>query len=271
MAIIHPGTPSSLLTELAEATPTWLLGDARSVSPLSPEATNSRWAFYPGSDIDGTPIRVFASTRACHFFVYADVGTDVERFARNALERGLLGYDMIREIPAVIPARPGFPDRLPGESPTSHEGRLQGARFYAGLRGKDDPRLDAVRPTEFEATFYVFERGQNFPDGHGADRIALLFVHGEAVDFFFRTIQMGWAPPFAILLRRYMSYDFVRDPSLWEVAEAHRAGPRYILGDIGEPDIDEPWHGYCAATSLPDAGSRAGDRLYQRWGSALRR
>jgi hypothetical protein len=232
---MYPASPGDMLAAEVEEMPIWMSGHVDRIEPWSPEALRSRWTFYPGSGLNGTPIKALASVRACHFFVYVDLRTGLDEICDEVRERGLLGYDVLRAEPIRLPLPSMFPRQLAGESGEAHRRRREFVECWTGNHIPD------------EAAFFVFERSRSAPVNHGADRIALLFVRGEAVDFFSRACRLGQTAPYAMWLRPYMGYDFVRDASLWEVAKMHDALPRWVLGNLPSNETGRPWNEYSMA------------------------
>ena len=155
-----------VLSQHAEPCPGWL----QAVNPGGPlplrEFLAERTVFYPGSYLDGHPIKVFGSARAAHCFVYADYWLERERVVA-AIEgelpgAGLRGY---RPVTRFDLKRADF------------EVRWNPAQSQFAPRTAPWSYKSAVKPY---ALLQVWERVPDMGPQWGADRLALLMLGADA-------------------------------------------------------------------------------------------
>jgi len=224
------------MLQFREPVPSWLM-DFRPGDPLCwDDLVQSRVFFYPGSGLDGCPLKVFGASHACHCFIYADHAIPNEGVyaaaARNEL--GVLGYDVIATSPVHL-SRSAAHDG-PGAASLPSDGPERG-------------------------TFVVLERTSTYGEGHGPRRLAWLFLESEAVRAFLIIHCARRAAPFATLLRRYMGYDFIHEGDLESAARQHHCFPEFIQGP---PDDQIDWHGRWQGYARV-AGGVVGEAIYRRW------
>ena len=231
------------LRALREDIPAWL-DQFHEGDPFSrQEFFGSRVVYYPGSGIDGHPVKLFGSTHSAHCFVYADYGV-----TRPALEaelghpqHGFLGYHTLSRLQLLET------DLVP---------RGWTAHIHAGEVPLDRYRFGAVAAAPF-GFLEVLERDREFADNHGARRLAILFLGADGIAAYDALFcqGLGHSLPFAVVLQDHGfggNYDrFGRDSLLERIARDCDVFPRCQL--VAENTV--PWQGF---ERVPDVGGDPG-------------
>lgn len=179
--------PGELLQQYRAPLPSWLLDDP--TSRFCREAFfSSRVVFYPGSGLDGQPVKLFGGSHAAHCFVYVDQSTSAERLRaelRDTSPGRFRGYRVLMctglEERQLSPM--GWTQHL------SATEVLECRRFQTGF----------TRPF---GMYVVLEREPAYNDQHGPVLIAILFLGADA----FATFDAIWCqgqftPPYAIVVQ----------------------------------------------------------------------
>ena len=241
----------------------------------------SRTVYYPGSGEDGQPLRLCNRSRSAHCFVYVDHG---DEYGQDAFGQGLLvpkhdpsgyrsrirGYGLARWEPVPVDVlRPGGWTRNPG----CHE-----------LTGVDLERREdlgkVLGPRETFAFFAVMDRTDDFGDGHGAPRLAILFIGGDGFAFYDALYCQGdgTPPPFLATIQDHGfggNWDrFGRDGLLERIAGESGVLPEFLLvGESRSRRKPEPlrnhWKNYTNTEADAEPGGMHGipRRLFRREGA----
>lgn len=215
--------------------PTWLEEFGPESAFRSQDFFGSRVVYYPGSGVDGHPVKVFGSTHSAHCFVYADYGLSQAQL-ETALEdsrKRFRGYHSIARVrlreSELVPE--GWTSHLRGDAVDPQ--RVQLARVAARV---------ATAPFGF---LEILERDRELDDSHGAHRIAVLFLGADGVAAFDALFcQRPGMAPFAVVLQDHGfggNHDsFGGGGSLEQVAMDCGALPPWLLVAHGTV----PWHGF---------------------------
>lgn len=242
------------LSQHAQDCPTWL----QAVTPEGPPPLrtflNERTVFYPGCGLDGHAMKVFASARAAHCFVYADYGVqrDVVVAAIDSGRRGssLRGYRPVARFdlsPQDFPVRwgPGVSRFAPREKPLTY--------------------ANAVRPYAF---LQVWERLPDVAPSWGADRLALLMLGADAHAVYEALFcQPGGATQLYGLLLQDHGFGgnyapFGRDGLTARMAAHYQVFPEWQL--VADANT-RAWDGYARVADVePSFGSGRHRFLYHR-------
>ena len=222
----------SYLQSLAEPIPSWL----DRFEPGQPfprdQFFGSRVVFYPGSELDGQPVHLFAATQCAHCFVYVDYGVEQHRLERallNPLEK-FRGYHHFARVQLT-------PKDLAPTVWRSHVSPDEARDIPAGFA--------PVRQSPF-AFLQVLERDHDLTDAHGPRRLAILFIGGDGIASFDALFaqQNGHAAPFAVVLQDHGfggNYDSFGGGGLMErIAQRARVQPQYLL----VASNTSPWSGF---------------------------
>jgi hypothetical protein len=202
----------------------------------------SRVVYYPGSGTDGQAVRLFGSTHSAHCFVYADYGVD-RRTIVEELEHpqhGFLGYHSLArvELNEQDLSPRGW---IPHIEPAEVTGRLY--------------QFAKAAPFGF---LEVLERNHELDDGHGARRLAILFLGADGMATYDALFCQddSVSAPFAVVLQDHGfggNYDRFGGGGLLERLAARRnVIPRWLL--VG--DNTAPWEGFDRAPGVD--GDRGG-------------
>ena len=231
----------------------------------------SRTVYYPGSDDDGQPVRLCGESRAAHCFVYVDQGGKYGEDAfRERLrspgpklpeyERSIYGYGLARWDPVPVDVLiPGGRDGWTPVCDGSHQ---------IGLERRHLLEKDVGETFAF---FAVMDRRPGFGDGHGAPRLAILFIGGDGFAFYDALYCQGdgTPPPFLAVIqdhgfgcqwrrkcfggsRHRRDGRLERDGLLERIALKSRVMPEFLL--VGCDGGTKPWANYVNTGSAPDRG-----------------
>ena len=143
--------------------PAWLAGHVAGGRVDIGGFLGSRLVYYPGSGIDGHPLRVFGASHSAHCFVFADNGLNRDDWIvpiREQGRRGVRGYRLLDvqdlSIDQLVPYgyRPGHPS--------------------LSLLDFDGKGRRSLRMVTRCAPLCVLERMAGFHEGHGPRRLAIL-------------------------------------------------------------------------------------------------
>jgi hypothetical protein len=211
----------------------------------------SRVVCYPGSGIDGHPVKLFGSTHCAHCFVYADYGItqpDLEAALADP-HQGFRGYQRLDRL--KLSER----DLLPNG---------WSAHVQSGEIPKEEISLKEGAESPF-GFLEVLEREQTFDENHGARRLAVLFLGADGIAAFDALFCQGGnvPPPFAVLIEdhgfggNYAS--FGQDSLLERIANRCNVLPTWLL----VADNTRAWHGF---RRVPDVdGDLGGMHANQRF------
>jgi hypothetical protein len=234
-------TGEHYLRSIQEPVPRWL-DDLRAEgcpdpSQLAAAFLSSRVVFYPGSGTDGQPVKLFGSTHSAHCFVYADDGVLQERLEGAIDYRPFRGYRSLKRV--ALEEEHLVPN---GWRPHVSADELRRMAQHYRQHGRI-----ADRPFGF---LQVLQRNDDLDDGHGASRLAILFLGADAVAAFDALFcQVEGRAPFALVVQdhgfggNYSS--FGGDGLLAKVAGRAGCFPAHLLVAQGHRE----WAGY---TALPD-------------------
>jgi hypothetical protein len=191
--------------------------------------------FYPGSGIDGTPIRNWSLE--VNSFVYVDLSWTQESYLRALSKQPVHGYQIVaqRHVKQQELTPNGYNVALP-------KSLLQ--KEYAMA-----VRIDKAGPENAFALWSVFERDSDRNDSFGPERFSLLHVRAEGVASYAALYLSNACVPKILAFVRpglsfggnYGSFEL----ALIEVMERSPRGlPQQLLWEHArerEPSLHEPW------------------------------
>ena len=238
------------LQEYAEPLPEWLEGD---VAFDRKRFFSSRTVYYPGSGDDGQPVRLCARSRAAHAFVYVDYAVSEDRVKAHIddPEHGFRGYEVTHT------------ERV--EEETLRPGGWMRHLAPDQVGNANWARDSSVTPF---ARYYVLTRKEGYGDGHGARRLAILFVGGDGFAAYDALYCQGDGThaPFMILVQDHPFGGnwalFGHAGPLEQLAEQCGVRPGLLL----VADNTEPWQGYDDVGAAADNGGMHGHprKLFRR-------
>jgi len=214
----------------------------------------SRVVYYPGSGVDGHPVKVFGSTHSAHCFVYVDYGVSQADLSEelNHDKYRFRGYHTLARLQLQET------DLVPTNwTPHLHPDEVAHYRYHRS------------GPFGF---LEILERDHEFEDNHGPRRLAILFLGADGIASYDALFCQGRdsSVPFAVVLQDHGfggNYDrFGRGSLLERIARDCRVVPRWLL----VAKNTEPWGGFDQVPGVDgDFGGMNADRcfLYQRCGS----
>lgn len=211
---------------------------------------SSRVVYYPGSEADGQPVKLFGSTHAAHCFIYVDYGVsrDVLEAELGSATRSWRGYQSVARI-----------------NLSQHDLLWTRNIEVAHVASHGDP-IDRVDPFGF---LEVLERDQGLDDRYGARSLAILFLGIDGIETYRGLFcqDSRTQPPFAVVVVDHGfggNYDRFGGGGLLEAyAERYQVFPRWLL--VGEQT--DAWKGYARVPMVDgENGGRHGERrfLYER-------
>lgn len=161
-------TCENYLQSIQEPTPDWLKKFTPPGQMVWDDFFSSRVVYYPGWGSDGEAIRLFASSKSAHCFVYVDYATE-EYLLEYELDReggALRGYQSIARVHLS-------PHEILSKYKVPHFDMEQ----LKSMQYLIDKKMLRV-PFAF---LEVLERKPEFDESFGADRIAVLFIGSDGV------------------------------------------------------------------------------------------
>lgn len=241
------------LTRYAEPVPDWLNHCTATMPPDLRDFFRSRVVCYPGSGLDGHPVKLFGQAHAAHCFLYIDYGTTSHQLkaSLNTPGQRFRGYrTLLRQ--------------------DLEEKDLYAGRWTPHVTGEEmqRSRQGMIRTSPF-AFLEILEREPELDESHGPGRLALLFLGADgfaAYDALFCQPSSQGAP-WALVIQDHGfggNYESFGGGGLLErIATRSSVFPEWLL--VAENTT--PWHGY---TPEPDAPASQGGvhntprRLYRR-------
>lgn len=215
----------------AEKMPVWLKNHKRGTQPDMSAVLKSRLVYYPGSDIDGQPIKTFVSSSSAHVFIYVDYGIRRTNLEATLSRQGFLGYHLLDTIEldpkALSPECRPLP-LMPQETK------------YSPLILEDE------KPYAF---MNIYERNADLTADHGAERFAVIFLFADGIQTYDALFgNHNDFCPFVLILQDHGfggNYDsFGKDGLLHKIAQRTKTFPELII--LGHtPTVI--WDGYAPA------------------------
>ena len=213
-------TCENYLQSIKEPTPDWLKKFTPSTQMVWDDFFSSRVVYYPGWGSDGEAIRLFASSKSAHCFVYVDYAT--EHYAlEEELDRvggAIKGYRSIARVDIA-----------------THEilSKYKVPHFdMEKLKSVQHRIWDGLLQVPF-AFLEILERKPEFDDNFGADRIAVLFVGADGVATYDALFcQADSKALFALVLQdhglggNYTS--FGKKGLMYDIAKKCKSYPEYL-------------------------------------------
>lgn len=207
----------------------------------------SRVVYYPGSGIDGHPVKLFGGSHSAHCFVYADYGVNQDELEQQLEDpqHGFRGYHTLARLQL-----------------SEHD--LVSGRFNPHTHAQDVPSFATTANSPF-GFLEVLERDAKLDDNHGAPRLAIVFLGADGIasyDALFCQEHSG-APPFAVLLQDHGfsgNYNrFGRDGLLCDIASRCNVFPKFLV----VADNTDPWDCYSQIKDIePDMGGMHAHKRY---------
>ena len=247
-------TTKEYLEQYREDVPEWLKAYQRGKARPLADFLGSRIVYYPGSRTDGDPVEVFGASHSAHCFIYADYMLSKDELLEELHTNGFWGYNVLdelsfseAEVMRAIPWRRHF---------LSEAEQREAARGTAQMREYTHP--------EPYALLAILERRPHFGDGHGPERLAILFLGADGIATYEAIFANGNAPQFFGFLLQDHSWGgnynrFGRDGFLEKIMVASKAYPHFVL-----TGYDSPYDGYAKVEWAEPAGSRGRSLFYRK-------
>jgi hypothetical protein len=223
------------LKQKQERLPTWL----ETFNKEKPETINfktlmsSRVLFYPGPDIDGTPIKSFNKAHYCHVYLYADYNVNQVEMQKRFTNNEFAGYECIHihefKVNDLVPKayKPSFQlNKVQQEALARH---ARGEKF--GFVG-------------------IFNRLPSHDSSHGAQRFALIYLGADGIATYDALFASKLYTLEALVLTDHLlggNYDkFGKGGLMDHLATRSKVFPNLILS----ADNTEIWDGYDRVPSV---------------------
>ena len=236
--------PLEVLASERASVPEWLANYSPEHNFPREQFFASRIIYYPGSGLDGHPLRIWGKSHSAHCFVFVDYGVH-----KNELHE-ILSDENHRRHPRGY--RPVHIIDLLEKDLTP-----RGWRPHIRVHHRGVPAFAQVKPF---ALWTVLERTEHFGDDHGPERLAILCIGGDGIATFDALFcQEPETEVFGLLLQDHgfgcnWSH-FGGESYLSDLALKH-APPKWIL--IG--DNTEVWNGYSCVSSSDIGGMNYNSR-----------
>ncbi len=223
-------TQFEFLRGYAEQVPTWLDNFTSRSEFERSDFFASRTVIYPGSGIDGQPVKLFGSTHSTHCFIYADYG-----WKKSELETALQSpTNKFKGYHTFVRIQLSEHDLSPG-----------GWRSHI-MHGYEPPHGAPHINTSPFGFLEILERDDNLDDEHGPSRLAIIFLGADGIATYDALYcqHNGTSSPFAIILQDHGfggNYDRYGANGLLEnIALGQNAMPKFML----LANNTDTWTGY---------------------------
>ena len=240
-------TQKEYLKGYAEEMPSWLKAYRKGQpKPLS-EFLQSRIVYYPGDRTDWHPLEVFGGSHSAHCFVYADYWLSEGELRSELQDRGIDGYEILDEV--------SFSEsEVMGAIPPNYSRFLSPEELRQTAEGTHNFR-EYNHPDPY-TLLIILERKSGYGDGHGPERLAILYLGADGIATYAAMFAGGNAPRlFGLLLQDHGwggNYDrFGRGGLLEKIIECSRVSPGFVLAGS-----DEVYDQYEKVFGLDYSGSR---------------
>ena len=211
-------SPIEYFSHDPEPMPDWLKNHQGCALVRIRDIWDSRVVYYPGSHIDGNPIRLFNTAHAAHLFVYADFGYTRETLNEMISQEPFKGYHLHHE--QAVSRFDLFPHTLIPNTTADEE-----AFAVSGY----DMRIS---PKDAFAFLRIYERDESYGEEHGAWRFALIYIAADANATYDALFGNTGTVPYACVVCDNMGggYSSFGCGSLLEkIAERTDCLPQYLL------------------------------------------
>lgn len=246
---------ADILRNDPERYPDWLRNFSPETKFNRSDFFSSRTVYYPGSGVDGQPVKICCLAHAAHAFVYVDYKfqqQDIEEIidGLNPNEGNFRGYQIeYREEVSETELRP---DRW-----TPHIERSE---------LPDNPYWFVSNSFVPFALFVILYREANYDEKHGPERLAILFIGGDGHATFDALYCQSddTSAPYLVVIHDHGfggNYNqFGRDGILSRIADECKVFPAWQL----VADNSNEWNGYKLIG--PENTHPRGRRLFLRRG-----
>lgn len=191
--------------------------------------------YYPGSGIDGTPIRNWSL--GVNSFVYVDLSWTQESYLRALSEQPVYGYHIVAQ--RHVKQQELTPNGYNIELPKS----LSQQEYAMAMK------INKAGPENAFAIWSVFERDSDRTDSFGPERFSLLHVRAEGVASYAALyLSNACLPQILAFVRPGLAFGGnygAFELALMEVMERSPRGlPQQLLWEHAadqEPSLHEPW------------------------------
>lgn len=211
-------SPIEYFSKDPEPMPDWLKNHQGSALVRIRDIWNSRVVYYPGSHIDGNPIRLFNTAHAAHLFIYADCGYTKEKLDEMIADAPFKGYHLHHE--QALSKFDLFPHAL-----IPHTTADEIAFAVSGYNM-------SIAPKDAFAFLRIYERDEGYGEEHGAWRFALIYIAADANTTYDALFGNTAVCPYACVLCANMGggcSSFGCGSLLERIAERTECFPQYLL------------------------------------------
>lgn len=162
-----------LYKQTKHSVPTWLkeYEPGKAISWF--DVLKSPHVFYPGSGLDGQPIKLFNQSHFVHLYIYVDYMITQQALQDHIAKRGYRGYRLVGRTVASRSSLLGFWS-APVMEFSEKKKALLIHPFTNVTFGEDSVSIP------FYGFLDVYERLPTFDDTHGAQRFAVLYLGEDA-------------------------------------------------------------------------------------------
>ena len=211
----------------------------------------SRVVYYPGSGLDGQPVKLFGSTHTAHCFVYVDYGVE-----RSRVEAALNDDDEHELCHRQLTRFRGY-HTLARVNLTERDLTPKGWQYHI------TPMRNPFTTVPAFGFLEVLERNQGLDDGHGARRLAILFLGADGIATYDALFcqRNSIKAPFAVVTQDHGfggNYDrFGQGGMLQRVAQQCNVIPQWLL----VADNTNPWEGFARVPGVSGELGGSGPHL----------
>ena len=180
-------TMEKYFNNFAVEVPEWLKNHKKGHKINILDVLNSRTLYYPGSGLDGQPIRTFNTSGAVQVFIYVDYGVPAKDIEKELNGRGINGYHQIDKI-SIHPLELTSEKWRPHIAPSSKD--MEWILNWS----------KGVKPFAY---LYILERDDGLDNSHGSERIAVMFIYDDGISCYDSIFcsEREVKPPFVLVLQ----------------------------------------------------------------------
>ena len=211
-------SPIEYFSKDPEPMPDWLKNHTSGSLVRIRDIGDSRIVYYPGSHIDGNPIRLFNTAHGAHLFIYVDYGYSRETLDEMISQAPLKGYHLHHE--QAVSKFELFPHTL-----IPHTTREEMAFAASGCDM-------SIAPKKAFAFLQIYERDEGYSEEYGAWRFALIYIAADANVTYDALFSNTGVSPYACVVCANMGSEyssFVSGSLLEKIAERTDCFPQYLL------------------------------------------
>lgn len=215
-----------------ELVPNWIMNHEKGDKvDLDEIFTRDRVVFYPGSGIDGEPIKIINKAHYAHTYLYVDYNYKREEIEHELLKEDVIkGYSLVDMIKMPIYVISRMIDDY----------SYYRATEYSIIFHDDEEPMNPKQSGIFVPYCFIciFERKIGYDESFGAKRFCLVYLCHDLFGAYYRFFIQQKRVPAILVLKNYMAHELIElgSGSNLEILSRNKdALPEYILCERNTP------------------------------------